>query len=300
MSLVLQPSVHFVCIAQDMPPAENAHLTTRLGGSFGKQAFKAYRWGLTNSRRTWAAAGQPVQTAKWKGKLWQKQSCWKEKPKRPLYKEGLFVCLLPVPSEYYLLYGKRERKEMEIKWDVTRGGNKPLAHHGTRLWLSVHFSLETQLHLVTPNMVLPFCSIAAPGLVQRNWGPSAHTTKHRGDFLTVLCWWGLWTRSSLPEDWLLHKARLWKTMAYRLFPWHTAGDRNKHNSCLQHVFFFLHSYPKATLLKHYLLWQGSLSGSHSVHLIEICLFKSVDGHRNKSVPDAHLVQLNKAWNKGLN
>lgn len=38
-----------------------------------------------------------------------------ERTKMPPHKEGLFVCLLPVPSEYYHLYGKRERKEKEIK-----------------------------------------------------------------------------------------------------------------------------------------------------------------------------------------
>lgn len=135
-----------------------------------------------SSTRTWAAAGQPVQTAKWKAKLWQKQSCRKEQ--KCLRTKKACLCLLPVPSEYYHLYGKRERKEKEIKWDVTRGWNKPLAHHGSRLWLSVHFSLERLLHLVTPNMELPFCSRATPeGL--HNKAPQWFFN-HHDDFLTTM------------------------------------------------------------------------------------------------------------------
>lgn len=110
MSLILHPSVHFVCTAQDMPLAENAHLTTRLGGSFGKQAFRELIGGAyqlhkdLGSSRTASADIQMKRKALTKAVLL-------ERPKMPPYKEGLFVCLLPVPSEYYHLYGKREGKK---------------------------------------------------------------------------------------------------------------------------------------------------------------------------------------------
>lgn len=47
----------------------NAPWRTRLGGSFSKGAFGEFGGYFGNSRRAWAAAGQPVQTAKQKGKL---------------------------------------------------------------------------------------------------------------------------------------------------------------------------------------------------------------------------------------
>lgn len=47
----------------------NAPPKTRLGGSFGKRAFRELGEYFGNSRRAWAAAGQPVRTAKRKGKL---------------------------------------------------------------------------------------------------------------------------------------------------------------------------------------------------------------------------------------
>lgn len=65
-SLILHPPVHFVHVAQDMLLAGNAHLIQRLGGTFEEQAFRELVRGSGNSRRAWAAAGQPVQTAKWK------------------------------------------------------------------------------------------------------------------------------------------------------------------------------------------------------------------------------------------
>lgn len=81
-----------------------AGMRTRLGGSFGKGAFREFGGYFGNSRRAWAAAGQPVHS-QMKRKALTKQSCWNER-----LKGGLFVCLLAVPSGYYHLYSKKGEK----------------------------------------------------------------------------------------------------------------------------------------------------------------------------------------------
>lgn len=105
MSLILHPSVHFVCIAQDTPLAENAHLT-RLGGSFGKQAFRELIMGLQlhkdlGSSRTASANSQMKSKALTKAVL-------SERTKMPPYKEGLFVSTASAIRVLPLVWQERE------------------------------------------------------------------------------------------------------------------------------------------------------------------------------------------------
>lgn len=185
MSLILHPSVHFVCAAQDTPLAENAHLTTRLGSSLGKEAFRGLIGGAyqlhkdLGSSRTASASSQMKRKALTKAVLL-------ERPKMPPYKEGLFGYLLPVPSEHYHLYGNRERERKRRLNEMSLEEGINHQHTMGPGYVSVHFSLERLLHLVTPSRELPFCSIAAPAWSRGAEGPPACTTKHHGDFLTVL------------------------------------------------------------------------------------------------------------------
>lgn len=122
MSLVLHPSVHFVCIAQDMLLAENAHLTTRLGGSFGKQAFRAYQGAgrLTNSRRTWAAASansQKKRKALIKGVLLERKTEKASKQRRPVSMSTASAIITTCTAR------ERERKRRSNQMSLDEGTN---------------------------------------------------------------------------------------------------------------------------------------------------------------------------------
>lgn len=73
-----------------------------------------------------------------------------------------------------LVWQQRERKEKEIKWDVTRGRNKPPAHHGTRLCLSAFQPGEAGAFSDTEQGAAILLHRSS-SLVKRDWGsPSLH------------------------------------------------------------------------------------------------------------------------------
>lgn len=156
MSLISHPSVHLVCIAQDVSLAENAHLTTRLGGSFGKQAFREIIGGLMSSTRTWAAAGQPVQTAKQKGKLWQKQPRWKDQKCLHTKKACLYVCCQCHQSITTCMARERERKWRLNEMSLEEGTNTSTPWDQA-VTLSA-FQPGEAAALSDPKQELPLCS----------------------------------------------------------------------------------------------------------------------------------------------